>query len=86
MGPGKLIPWSQFEGVLQIPDVLEMLDPPSQTKPSFKSVRHRHVKKTSTRDRGIQKQPPRPPVKTKMMMIVKMIKPHYFSRAPRKDV
>ena len=51
MGPGKLIPWSQFEGVLQIPEVLEVLDSPSQTKLSFKSVRHRHLKKTmSTRD------------------------------------
>ena len=50
MGRGKVIPWSQFEGVLQIPEVLEVLDSPSQTKPSFKSVRHRHVKKTSTRD------------------------------------
>ena len=50
MGPGKLIPWSQFEGVLQIPEVLGVLDSPSQTKPSFKSVRHRHIKKTSTRD------------------------------------
>ena len=50
MGPGKLIPWSQFEGVLQIPEVLEVLDPPSQTTPSFKSVRHRHVKKSSKRD------------------------------------
>ena len=50
MGPGKLIPWSEFEGVLQIPEVLEVLDSPSQTKPSFKSVRHRHIKKTSTRD------------------------------------
>ena len=50
MGPGKLIPWPQFEGVLLIPEVLEVLDSPSQTKPSFKSVRHRHIKKTSTRD------------------------------------
>ena len=50
MGPGKLIPWSQFEGVLQIPEVLEVLDPPSQTTPSVKSVRHRHVKKSSKRD------------------------------------
>ena len=48
MGPGKLIPWSQFEGFLQIPEVLEVLDSPSQTKLSFK--RHRHIKKTSTRD------------------------------------
>ena len=50
VGQGKVIPWSQFEGVLQIPEVLEVLDSRSQTKPSFKSVRHRHVKKTSTRD------------------------------------
>ena len=50
VGPGKLIPWSQFEGVLQIPEVLEVLDPPSQTTPSFKSSRHRHVKKSSKRD------------------------------------
>ena len=50
VGRGKVIPWSQFEGVLQIPEVLEVLDSPSQTKPSFKTVRHRHVKKTSTRD------------------------------------
>ena len=50
VGRGKMIPWSQFEGVLQIPEVLEVLDSPSKTKPSFKSVRHRHVKKTSTRD------------------------------------
>ena len=50
MGPGKLIPWSQFEGVLQIPEVLEVLDSPLQTKPSFKSVRQRHVKNTSARD------------------------------------
>ena len=47
VGPGKLIPWSQFEGVLQIPEVLEVVDSPSQTRPSFKSVTHRHVKKTS---------------------------------------
>ena len=50
VGPVKLIPWSQFEGVLQIPEVLEVLDPPSQTTPSFKSVRHGHVKKSSKRD------------------------------------
>ena len=50
MGSGKLIPWSQFEGVLQIREVFEVFDPPLQTKPSFKSVRHRHVKKRSTRD------------------------------------
>ena len=37
-------------GLLADPEVLEVLDPPLQTKPSFKSVRHRHVKKTSTRD------------------------------------
>ena len=50
VGPGEFIPWSQFEGVLQIPEVLEVLDSPSQTKPSFKSVRHTNIKKTSTRD------------------------------------
>lgn len=45
VGPGKLLPWSQFEGVLQVPATLEVVDPPSQklsTKPSFKKVRHRH--------------------------------------------
>jgi len=35
VGPGKLIPWSRFEGVLQIPEVLEVLDSPSQTKTIF---------------------------------------------------
>ena len=43
VGPGKLIPWSQFEGALQIPEFLEILDSPSQSltsKPSFKTVRH----------------------------------------------
>ena len=39
VGPGKLIPWSQFEGVLQIPEVLEVMDFPSQTKPSKPSER-----------------------------------------------
>lgn len=35
---------------MQIREVFEVFDPPLQTKPSFKSVRHRHVKKRSTRD------------------------------------
>ena len=42
-GRGKVIPWSQFEGVLQIPEVLEVLDSPSQTKPSFKSMIETHA-------------------------------------------
>lgn len=53
MGPRKLLPWSQFEGVLQVPETLEVVDPPSQklsTKPSFKKVRHRHVNKKSASD------------------------------------
>ena len=53
VGPGKLLPWSQFEGVLQVPETLEVVDPPSQklsTKPSFKKVRHRHVNKKSASD------------------------------------
>ena len=53
VGPGKLIPWSQFEGVLQVPETLQLVDPPSQkasTRPSFKSVRHRHVNKKSASD------------------------------------
>ena len=58
VGPGKLIPWSQFEGVLQIPEVLEVFDPPSQTRPSFKSVRHRHVKKRSSRDPEVTSENP----------------------------
>ena len=27
VGPGKLLPWSQFEGVLQVPETLEVVDP-----------------------------------------------------------
>ena len=53
VGPGKLIPWSQFEEALQIPEFLEILDSPSQpltSKPSFKTVRHRHEKKSSAQD------------------------------------
>ncbi|CAH3148966.1 unnamed protein product [Pocillopora meandrina] len=53
VGPGKLLTWSQFEGVLQVPETLEVVDPPSQklsTKPSFKKVRHRHVNKKSASD------------------------------------
>lgn len=46
----ELIPWSQFEGVFQILKAPEVLDPLSQPKPFFKSVRHRHVKKTSRRE------------------------------------
>ena len=53
VGPGKLLPWSQFEGVLQVPGNLEVVEPPSQklsTKPSFKKVRHRHANKKSASD------------------------------------
>ena len=53
VGSGKLIPWSQFEGCLLTPDVLEVLESPSQRlidNPSFKTVRQRHEKKTSAQD------------------------------------
>ena len=49
VGPGRLIPWSTFEGALQLPKPLEVLDFPSQnassTAPTFGSVKHRYVKK-----------------------------------------
>ena len=51
VGPGRLIPWSTFEGALQLPEPLEGLDFPSQnasgTAPTFRSVKHRSVKKTT---------------------------------------
>ena len=50
VGPGRLIPWAAFEGVAQLPNPLEVLDPPSQDvsgAQSFRPVRHRHMKKTS---------------------------------------
>ena len=50
VGPGKLFPWVTFEGAAQLPEPLEVLDPSSQSvsgTPTFRTVRHRYVKKTS---------------------------------------
>ena len=51
VGPGRLIPWSTFEGALQLSEPLEVLDFQSQnasgTTPTFRSVKHRCVKKTT---------------------------------------
>ena len=47
MGPRKLIPWSQFEGVCRSRKPLHQK---LSTSPSFKSMRHRHVKKKSSSD------------------------------------
>ena len=50
VGPGKLFPWATFEGVAQLPEPLQVLDPSTQSvsgTPTFRTVRHRYVKKTS---------------------------------------
>ena len=50
VGPGKLFPWATFEGAAQLPEPLQVLDPSSQSvsvTPTFRTVRHRYVKKTS---------------------------------------
>lgn len=50
VGPGKLFPWATFDGAAQLPEPLQVLDPSSQSvsgKPTFRTVRHRYVKKTS---------------------------------------
>ena len=46
--PGKLIPWATFEGSMQLPEGLDILDPlsyDSSNAPTFRSVRHRYLKK-----------------------------------------
>ena len=51
VGPGKLIPWSQFGEVSDLPEELEIVDQPSQnliSNPSFRGVTHRHVTKMPT--------------------------------------
>ena len=48
--PGKLFPWANFEGAAQLPEPLQVLDPSSQSvigTPTFRTVRHRYVKKMS---------------------------------------
>ena len=50
MGSGKVVPWAKFQGVMKQPEKLEILDSPSQdpsSAPTFKIVRHRHIKKIS---------------------------------------
>ena len=50
VGLGKLFPWATFEGAAQLPEPLQVLDPSSQSvsgTPTFRTVRHRYVKKTS---------------------------------------
>ena len=50
VGRGKLFPWATFEGAAQLPEPLDVLDPSSQSVsgvPTFRTVRHRYVKKTS---------------------------------------
>ena len=50
VGPGKLFPWATFDGAGQLPEPLQVLDPSSQSvsrKPTFRTVRHRYIKKTS---------------------------------------
>ena len=50
VGPGKLFPWATFEGAAQLPEPLQVLDPSSQSvsgTPTFRTARHRYVKKTS---------------------------------------
>ena len=52
VGPGKVVPWANFEGVMKQPEKLEILDSPSQNPsgvPTFKIVRHRHIKKSSVK-------------------------------------
>ncbi|XP_020613523.1 uncharacterized protein LOC110051794 isoform X2 [Orbicella faveolata] len=52
VGFGKEVPWAKFEGVMEQPEKLEILEPPSQnvsSAPPFKIVRHRHIKKSSVR-------------------------------------
>ena len=39
VGPGRLIPWAAFEGVAQLPNPLEVLDPPSQDVSGVQSFR-----------------------------------------------
>ena len=50
VGSGRVVPWAKFEGVIRQPEKLEILDSPSQNPsgaPTFKIVRHRHIKKSS---------------------------------------
>ena len=52
MGSGKVVPWAKFEGVMKQPEKLELLDSPSQnpsSAPTFKIVRHQHIKKSSVK-------------------------------------
>lgn len=52
VGSGKVVPWAKFEGVMKQPEILEILDPPSQNAsgaPPFKIVRQRHTKKSSVK-------------------------------------
>ena len=52
VGSGKVVPWAKFEGVMKQPEKMEILDSPSQdpsSAPTFKIVRHRHIKKSSVK-------------------------------------
>ena len=52
MGSGRVVPWAKFEGVMKQAEKLEILDSPSQNPsgaPTFKIVRHRHIKKSSVK-------------------------------------
>ena len=52
MGSGEVMPWAKFEGVMKQPEKLEILNPPSPNPsgaPTFKIVRHRHIKKSSVK-------------------------------------
>ena len=51
-GSGKVVPWAKFEGVMKQPEKLGILNSLSQnpsSAPTFKIVRHRHIKKSSVK-------------------------------------
>ena len=49
---GKVVPWAKFEGIMKQLEKLGILDSLSQnpsSAPTFKIVRHRHIKKSSVK-------------------------------------
>ena len=46
-GFGKVVPWAKFEGVMEQPEKLETKN--LSSAPTFKIVRHRHIKKSSVK-------------------------------------
>lgn len=51
-GSGKVVPWAKFVGVMKQPEKLGILNSLSQnprSAPTFKIVRHRHIKKSSVK-------------------------------------